>query len=239
MAMPSITAHWRTVVIAVVIVTATAGGAGAKAVYDAHNADKVDGLHAVGAGATLKKKAGKLVAADHSGRLPDSTRLGGYTHRQMATMSIPAQAAYVSQGATMSSRGPVLYATNGGEMTVGFVIPPDHKAGSRLKVRVVYEEDSDAACSWYVYAEGLEGPDAPNSETNMHNGGWLVPGTSAYDGAVSVPAGLGLVHTATFIKPVGFPTDPGMFMDFDLTRDGGNAADTCGDVLILGLQVSY
>lgn len=36
----------------------------------AHNADKVDGKHAVGAGASLAKAKGKLVAHDRRGQLP-------------------------------------------------------------------------------------------------------------------------------------------------------------------------
>src|SRR5688500_18549940 len=40
------------------------------AVFDATNADKVDGKHAVGAGATFVQRAGKLVATDSAGRLP-------------------------------------------------------------------------------------------------------------------------------------------------------------------------
>ena len=43
----------------------------AAAVYDALNADKVDGLHAVGAGATVAGRAGKLVATNSTGRLPN------------------------------------------------------------------------------------------------------------------------------------------------------------------------
>jgi hypothetical protein len=36
----------------------------------AHNADKVDGKHAVGAGASAQKRAGKLVATNGKGKLP-------------------------------------------------------------------------------------------------------------------------------------------------------------------------
>lgn len=43
----------------------------------AHNADKVDGKHAVAASASASKRAGKLVAANSLGRLPDSERIDG------------------------------------------------------------------------------------------------------------------------------------------------------------------
>ena len=42
------------------------------ATYDAVNSDKVDGKHAVGAGATASSRAGKLVATNADGKLPNS-----------------------------------------------------------------------------------------------------------------------------------------------------------------------
>ena len=62
-----------------------AGPTVAQAAYDAVNADKVDGKHAVSAGAAPGARAGKLVATDGNGRLPnniiakapDASRLGG------------------------------------------------------------------------------------------------------------------------------------------------------------------
>ena len=42
------------------------------AAYDAINSDKVDGKHAVGAGATAAERAGKLVATGSEGRLPNN-----------------------------------------------------------------------------------------------------------------------------------------------------------------------
>jgi hypothetical protein len=42
------------------------------AAFDAVNSDKVDGKHAVGAGATLAGRAGKLVATNAEGRLPNN-----------------------------------------------------------------------------------------------------------------------------------------------------------------------
>lgn len=61
------------IVTAVVVGTLVAFGPGvAQAAYDAVNADKVDGKHAVGAGATISGRAGKLVATDAEGRLPNN-----------------------------------------------------------------------------------------------------------------------------------------------------------------------
>jgi hypothetical protein len=62
----------RTVVVAVVAAAVTAGAPalahGVQHALFAHNADKVDGKHAVGSGATLNKAAGNLVATSSSGR---------------------------------------------------------------------------------------------------------------------------------------------------------------------------
>ena len=52
-------------------VSVAATGGPALAGRLAGNADRVDGFHAVGASATLGERAGKLVATDKNGRLPD------------------------------------------------------------------------------------------------------------------------------------------------------------------------
>jgi hypothetical protein len=104
-------------------------------------------------------------------------------------------------------------------------------------MRMTYTLESATACKWYVLAQGLEGPDGPNSESNEHNGGWFLPGRDKANGTLSVPAGPGSVHTAVFRS--GILAKPGMFVDFDLTRVGDRAADTCPYVTIAGLQLSY
>jgi hypothetical protein len=79
--------HASTAIVAATVAALTAGGpAIAGSVVDfARNADKVDGRHAVGAGASPTERAGKLAATNGAGRLPsdiiahapDSDRLGG------------------------------------------------------------------------------------------------------------------------------------------------------------------
>lgn len=59
-----------TTALAVALVGAT--GPVTAAVFDAVNADKVDGKHAVGAKASPAKRKGKLVATNASGRLPNN-----------------------------------------------------------------------------------------------------------------------------------------------------------------------
>jgi hypothetical protein len=69
----SLRRHTPVVLTAVIVATLMqVGPPVVAAAYDAVNADKVDGRHAVGAGATPAKRAGKLVATNAQGRLPDS-----------------------------------------------------------------------------------------------------------------------------------------------------------------------
>lgn len=78
--------HAATIAVAMATAIVTAAGpALAAAVAEAINADTVDGKHAVGAGASVSSRAGKLVATNGNGTLPnniivkapDSSRLGG------------------------------------------------------------------------------------------------------------------------------------------------------------------
>jgi hypothetical protein len=69
--------HLPTVLIAVVASAVTAGAPaiahGVQHALFAHNADKVDGKHAVGSGATTTARKGKLVATSSTtGRLPNN-----------------------------------------------------------------------------------------------------------------------------------------------------------------------
>ena len=89
-----IKAHAPVLITAAVVSALTAGGpAIATAAFDAMNAHKVDGKHAVGAGASINDRAGKLVATGRSGHLPnniivrapDSARLGGLRLNEVRT----------------------------------------------------------------------------------------------------------------------------------------------------------
>ncbi len=65
--------HLPVAITAAVVCTMFAGGPTvAQAAFDAVNADKVDGKHAVAANAALTQRAGKLVATNTSGRLPNN-----------------------------------------------------------------------------------------------------------------------------------------------------------------------
>ena len=83
----------RTVVVAVVAAAVTAGAPalahGVQHALFAHNADKVDGIHAVGAGATPSQAAGKLVATGGNGRLAPKFMPNGFAGpRAFATVDV-------------------------------------------------------------------------------------------------------------------------------------------------------
>jgi len=59
-------------IVAAVCLTAALVAPATAAVYDAVNADKVDGKHAVSAGATVANRKGKLVATDPLTGLPNN-----------------------------------------------------------------------------------------------------------------------------------------------------------------------
>lgn len=226
------TGLWQAAAVAVALVLAFGGGTVAKAKYDAQNAHKVDGKHAVPAGAPAKKLKGALVATDKkTGKLPDSVVAAA------PVLAIPPQGAGVGGNATRDMYGVTLMPSGGGELRFGFVVPPGHQPKRPLEVDVVYREDSPGACSWWVYTSGLEGPDAETGP-DIHNGGWQFPGSGGFhEGLVTVPAGEGMVHTLTLTWP--FQHDPGMFIQLGLARNGDDPADTCGSVSVYGIQVRY
>lgn len=67
---PKTPLRYATLIVGMLVLLVGAPALGAMA-FDAMNAHKVDGKHAVGAGASVSKRAGKLVATDSSGHLPD------------------------------------------------------------------------------------------------------------------------------------------------------------------------
>ncbi len=224
--------------------SAPAVGHGVHAKF-AHNADKVDGKHAVGAGAGVAKRRGKLVATNKSGylpnniikRAPDAARLGGFTHAQMSSMPLLVQGAGVSGTATVGSGGVNLSAGSTGEMRFGFIVPPDHTEGTELHADIVYREHSSGACSWHISTSGLVGPNEHLGDMVSHNGAWAFPGHTGWQGTIPVPAGGSNTFKATFTWP---HTDaPGKYVQFAVQRNGGNAADTCGAIQVMGVQIRY
>lgn len=224
--------------------TAPAIGHGVHAQF-AHNADKVDGKHAVGAGTSVANRQGKLVATDSDGRLPNniiktapnSARLGGFTHAQMASMPLLVQGAGVTGNATRTSEGVTLSGTGTGEMRFGFIVPPGHKEGTGLRADIVYMEHSSGACSWHVSTSGLVGPNDAGGDDLSHNGAWSIPGSTGWDGTITVPSGGSNTFRTTFGWP--FTDAPGKYVQFALQRNGDNQADTCGQVQVMGVQIRF
>lgn len=238
----------KLVVVAAVAIalglTAPAVGHGVHAKF-AHNADKVDGKHAVGAGSSVSNRQRKLVATNKSGYLPNNiikqarnaARLGGFTHAQMASMPLLAQGAGVTGTATVTSHGVTLSGSGTGEMRFGFIVPPDHTEGTGLRADIVYREHSSLVCSWHVSTSGLVGPNDHLGDQVSHNGAWSLPGSTSFSGEVAVPSGGSNTFKATFTWP--FTDAPGKYVQFAVQRNGDNAADTCGNVQVVGVQIRY
>jgi hypothetical protein len=114
--------HTTTILIAMVTAAITAGGpALAAAVAEAVNADTVDQKHAVGSGATVEERAGRLVATNSLGRLPnniikvapDAANLNGRSSSELtrvARVSSPADQIITTEdtkyGNTLTIRAP-------------------------------------------------------------------------------------------------------------------------------------
>ena len=236
---------WRVPVVAVALVAMVGGGATASARFDATNADKVDGRHAVGASATANQRAGKLVATGSNGRLPvgamnkapDAARLDGVHPAKLRWTNIEPQAAAVTGSASKGTAGPGLAAASDGGFVVGFVVPPGHDPADPLRMRMTYLDNDTGACAWSAYTAGLQGPDAPPDQSDVHNGFWRLPGDDNGEGTVSVPAGQGSVQRATF--EWGFQDTPGTFLQFNVTRLGSAVADTCNAFTVVGLELLW
>jgi len=224
------------------VLVGSVGPGVARAAYDAVNADKVDGKHAVSSGATVNQRKGKLVATSPTtgllpnniiAKAPDAAKLNGYPHSKLRFLALPAQAAFAEGTANGNSGGVTLFAAGSGGLNIGFLVPPDHKAGTSLLMDVLMNENSSGACGISWSAGGTTGP----IDDNFYNGGWRTPPLSNYDGTISIPEGPLSGHTVTFEWPFG--SDPGDLVSFRLTRHGDNVADTCSSVQVVGLQLRY
>jgi hypothetical protein len=228
--------------VALGVMIGSVGPGVAQAAYDAVNADKVDGKHAVGSGATVDARKGKLVATSPTtGLLPnnliakalDSSKLNGYPHQSLRFLSLPVQAVDVYGAATQSYESVNLSGSSYGLMNIGFLVPPDHKAGEHLYMDVLFRDQSGNPCSMYLAVGGTSGPGA----SGFTNGGWFVPPSGDYDGLLALPGGLPYGWLRTFEWP--FQSNPGDLVSFKVQREPSNVGDTCGDVSVSGLQLRY
>ncbi|WP_109510287.1 hypothetical protein [Nocardioides speluncae] len=215
----------------------------ARAIY-ANNSDKVDGKHAVGAGASTAQRKGKLVATrPTTGRLPDNiikkapdaSRLGGYTHAALRTIPVLVQGGALAGGASVTPAGEVVLPVNG-SAAYSFVVPPDYKAGSPLSADMVIQHGNGGPCRATFRVEGESGPTSSGAISFVNR--WRFSGDSIL-GTVSFPSGSGLVaakKTATW-RYSG--TRAGQFILLTVTRIN-QAGDTCGSAAALrGLLIRY
>jgi len=224
------------------VLVGSVGPGVARAAYDAVNADKVDGKHAVGAGASINNRKGKLVATSPlTGKLPNniidkatnSAALNGYPHSALRSMSIPPQGAHTQSGATISPSGPSLPTEGSPGFTISFTVPPDHQNGAPLYLDTLFYEDSADACGFVYSTSGATGPIGGT----FGNGGWeLPPGTTTF-GTIALPAGPDNAFTRTLRWNAA--SEPGDVVSLSLLRQGGHPNDTCAAVTFYGFQVRY
>ena len=224
------------------VIVGSVGPGIAQAAYDAVNADKVDGKHAVGAGASITNRKGKLVATSPlTGKLPNNiidkalnaAALNGYSHTALRSMSIPAQAAHPEGGSTMLAPGVYMPAGGNPSLYISFTVPPDHQNGAPLYLDTVFYEDSADACGVNYATSGVTGP----SGGAFVNGGWeLLPGTTTF-GTMALPAGPDNAFTRTFRWNAA--SEPGDVVTLYLLRQGDLVSDTCGALTFYGYQVRY
>jgi hypothetical protein len=232
--------------LVVVLVVGLAGGATAKATFDANNArnaDKVDGRHAVGASASTHARKGRLVATNpNSGRLPDniigrapdSARLGGVPAPALKRLTFPVTSAGVGgTGATVFVDEVDLSGSQDGTVSWTVLLPADRVAGDPIRAQLLYQEGSDPACSWFAATGGIV-----ESDDGFANSAWIVPGAGAFSGPITLPAGPRDAHRATFVFAAS-DRGPGQLVSFTVSRQPGNVADTCQTVRIRGVQVLY
>jgi hypothetical protein len=123
-------------VFALIVSVAGVGGSAVAVAIDALNAHRVDGFHAVGAGASASQRAGKLVATNGLGKLP----AGAIPARTYAAnYTVPAQALNVSGAAPTRSGDGVAWANDfHGSATLDIARPKDW-AGGNLTYRILFE----------------------------------------------------------------------------------------------------
>lgn len=238
-------------VAAVSITVALAAPAAATAAYDALNADKVDGKHAVAAGASVNNRKGKLVATSATtGRLPnnivakapDADRLDGMDSSKLRYINLDVMAAFVNGVGSGQSRayGPnfgIHLVDGGGDVSASVVVPPDF-TGTSMKLHVL----------WHIAETGCSVQVLPNSVsvggvgTVIPSGGSSTAGLSG-GGVIAAPGTANQV--AQTVWTLGPPSDsrplqPGQAYGFGFFRNNGSDPDNCtADLVIGGMWITY
>jgi hypothetical protein len=140
-----------------VTLAAPAVGHGIEHALFAHNSHRVDGKHAVGAGSSARQRAGKLVATDADGHLPngiiekapDAAELGGVAASAYMTSAFTPFQVTMINAATQPAPGPFSIKCESDGATVAFTAPEDgHLAvttGSDFTIALPMNEDGTLA----------------------------------------------------------------------------------------------
>ena len=204
----------------------------------ADNAGAVDGFSAVGAGATVTQRKGKLVATNATtGRLPDNiiatapnaAKLGGFTLAQLRYLDLPTTSGVAANGATVGP-GDVRFASTGGLWAIGFRVPPDHPTAAPITLELDYGVEF-SACAWYVETVGALSTVGGDTVSRQ----WFVSGTNT-TGDITVPAVAATVfrHTFRLSGTVAAGTTVKLLL-YRLDQP----SDTCGEVILRSALVRY
>lgn len=133
---PGVTLTTGVVVGLVLAVGAPAVGTQVQRAFDAQNAHQVDGKHAVGSGASLTQRKGKLVATASNGRLPNNIiskapnagKLDGVKSDDYRFLHLDLGSVYVLGGADFSG-GVRLPDSGSPSASWQWTLPQDYRAG--------------------------------------------------------------------------------------------------------------
>jgi hypothetical protein len=202
------------------------------------NADTVDGKSAVGSGATVTQRKGKLVATSPTtGRLPnniiatapDSAKLGGAPAAHYKQLSVNAFGGKL-EGAALDSQGVFLF--KGALARWSFTLPATHRLQDPILVDVNYVQ-ADPPCDTVFSTSALSMD--PGGTALLALDPTLPGGTETGPD----PAHLGNVSDVR-ITIAGGDVGPGASVILALSRASSDVRDTCeATPVISGLLVSY
>ena len=207
----------------------------------ADKAGKVDNRDAVGAGASMTQRRGKLVATSATtGRLPnniiakapDAASLGGFTHAQLRTVTVPTGAMWVNAPATLDGSNGILLPDGVlSQIATDFVVPADHVTAHEIRAELIVYHVT--ACTALFNRFGT----IVTAGTGSFNGsGWRGSDGSIIEESQALPAGYSRLSFT-----LDEPAPPGTVVRLVLTRHGADTLDTCDgtQVVLSGLQFRY
>jgi len=238
----------KLIVVAALCLAIGAGTPAAMAVIA--NADKVDGFDAVGYGASVSQRKGKLVATSRTtGRLPNNiiakapnaAKFGGFTPAQMRYLVVPISAGHYDPA--FASFGNVNIpdtgaGTQGGRSrtdappswSINLRIPPDHPPTAPITFELDYGFET-GGCAWLAMTVGAVSTVGGN--TVLRN--WYVAGNST---TASIPVPAGSAHVFRHVFRLQGTAPAGATVKLTLSR--GAEGDTCtGDLILRSAMLRY